>query len=907
MSSKLFVRGLGPAGPIGPRGFQGSIGLSGGAGSAGPQGFQGFQGEANIGGTGIFDNLDIAQDVFIGGKLTVDGLIDPTGLVLDGQADVPQGSTGTNKGVLWVKSGASTELMFTNDAGTETSLSGGGGETTDIIFDTSEPNGIRIGTDTGSATSNQATAIAIGEGASCTSASSVAIGDGANTSHASSVAIGIGCVSGGSHAVAIGNNAAAAVDNISIGRNAGSSYSNAMDNVAIGRNSLTSINASSADYNVGIGYRALSAVTSGDRNIAIGGDAGRLISNGGSNVCVGWEAGDILTNGQDNVILGRSADMTAGNVFGGVCIGRDAVGSNYGVALGQGAISNASNQFVVALNKTNKLRTTFSESTVSGVNVLNVEINGSNKVIPLEVSGVGGTGAFDNLEVNGDAYITGKLTVDGLIDPTGLVLDAQSDAPPGSTGPNKGVLWVNSSSSNLIFTNDQGSDVCVSTVVQSDKTTTITSVNQTDTVVTFPTPFSLIPRISLGFVEVDNLENFKPNPIIVSPSTTGFTASVPCLDKLTDKIEVEVDNTVNSGLYNVLKLVRDYPAIAYSQLPTGGGQFSLYFVRANDRDGCSWPSGTQVESAGGASHISMAIINRKPAISYQGGSTDLKYVIADDEYGDSWGSPVNVETTGDVGYYSSLLEIEGRPAIAHGDLTNDGTRELKYIRASDSTGSTWPGSSTVVDSTADVGYSIDMAIVEGRPAITYQDNTNFYLKYIRASDTTGTTWPAPGAGNIIDTSINLTTKSSLKVVNGRPAIAYFDNANNQIKYIRADDSTGSSWPTPGASNIIATVGGTQNPTPDLAIINGRPAISFMDDSGNRPIKYIRALDANGDTWGTAVEVDSNTSFFVGQRRTSLLELNGHPAISYYAQSGTWNLYFRKFEAAEYQLDWIATV
>ena len=57
----------------------------------------------------------------VSGKLTVGGLIDPTGLVLDPQAASP--GTGT----LWVKTTVPTTIVFTNSVGTDTTLGAGGG------------------------------------------------------------------------------------------------------------------------------------------------------------------------------------------------------------------------------------------------------------------------------------------------------------------------------------------------------------------------------------------------------------------------------------------------------------------------------------------------------------------------------------------------------------------------------------------------------------------------------------------------------------------------------------------------------------------------------------------------------------------------------------------------------------
>ena len=67
-----------------------------------------------------YDNL-IVRD-----KLTVGGIIDPTGLVLDEQADHPVAPT-AGKGILWVKNDTPNELYFTDDAGTDTQLGAGGG------------------------------------------------------------------------------------------------------------------------------------------------------------------------------------------------------------------------------------------------------------------------------------------------------------------------------------------------------------------------------------------------------------------------------------------------------------------------------------------------------------------------------------------------------------------------------------------------------------------------------------------------------------------------------------------------------------------------------------------------------------------------------------------------------------
>ncbi len=62
--------------------------------------------------------IDVSGGVRVDGKLTVTGLIDPTGLVLDEQSSNPATPT-AGHGILWVKDDAPNKLMFTDDAGTE--------------------------------------------------------------------------------------------------------------------------------------------------------------------------------------------------------------------------------------------------------------------------------------------------------------------------------------------------------------------------------------------------------------------------------------------------------------------------------------------------------------------------------------------------------------------------------------------------------------------------------------------------------------------------------------------------------------------------------------------------------------------------------------------------------------------
>lgn len=85
--------------------------------------------KASVSGTpsGVAWAGHFAGNVKVTGKLDVDGLIDPTGLVLDEQATVPGGAPAAAKGTLWVRNDTPNVLVFTDDAGTDHVLGTGGG------------------------------------------------------------------------------------------------------------------------------------------------------------------------------------------------------------------------------------------------------------------------------------------------------------------------------------------------------------------------------------------------------------------------------------------------------------------------------------------------------------------------------------------------------------------------------------------------------------------------------------------------------------------------------------------------------------------------------------------------------------------------------------------------------------
>ena len=108
------------------------------------------------------------------------------------------------------------------------------------------------------------------------------------------------------------------------------------------------------------------------------------------------------------------------------------------------------------------------------------------------------------------------------------------------------------------------------------------------------------------------------------------------------------------------------------------------------------------------------------------------------------------------------------------------------------------------------------------------------------------------------------------MVNGNPAISYYDYTNADLKYVRASDASGESWGTPRALGSAGWAGRYTS----LAVVNGNPAISYL---GDYYPTYVRAMDATGSSWETPQDVGS----VVAGTYACLVVVNGNPAISYW--------------------------
>ncbi|MBL7945727.1 MAG: T9SS type A sorting domain-containing protein [Flavobacteriales bacterium] len=316
-----------------------------------------------------------------------------------------------------------------------------------------------------------------------------------------------------------------------------------------------------------------------------------------------------------------------------------------------------------------------------------------------------------------------------------------------------------------------------------------------------------------------------------------------------------------------LKVVNGNPAIAVGR----GG--TTRYIRAADANGTAWNTGfTIATGVNNGVYPSLAVVGGVPCMAYYRADDDrVSFRRANDANGDSWAADVTVHDVNgqDFGAYARIFEVEGSPAVAYHNVTNG---DLYYVRAANANGSSWTNH-VMVDAPGIVGREISVAVVDGAPAVAYQDVTTRDLKFVRASNSTGMGANAWNAPVIIDTHPALGRHVSQTIVDGHPALAYYDASNKDLRYLRALDSAGTQW---GTSITVDSLGACGEYC-SMTIVNGRPAIAYFDEQDN--VRYVRADDALGSSWGSSVGMDDSQSQPRGQG-IALKVIAGRPAVAY---------------------------
>jgi uncharacterized delta-60 repeat protein len=119
----------------------------------------------------------------------------------------------------------------------------------------------------------------------------------------------------------------------------------------------------------------------------------------------------------------------------------------------------------------------------------------------------------------------------------------------------------------------------------------------------------------------------------------------------------------------------------------------------------------------------------------------------------------------------------------------------------------------------------------------------------------------------------------LAIVDGRPAAAWMNQPLTTVKYVRALDADGSTWGEPvilysKAAGEPASSSGKLN----LLVVNGRPAVCFSR-AGTTELTWLQAEDAAGSQWKAPVKIQLLDTEVAG---LSMDIADGKPALVYSA-------------------------
>ncbi len=227
-----------------------------------------------------------------------------------------------------------------------------------------------------------------------------------------------------------------------------------------------------------------------------------------------------------------------------------------------------------------------------------------------------------------------------------------------------------------------------------------------------------------------------------------------------------------------------------------------------------------------------------------------------------------LESYQDVGSYLSLaVGQDGLPVVSYYNAT---TGNLKFLRCTNQDCTT--RTSHRLDNSANVGTHTSIAIrpTDGKPVISYKDETNNSLKYFQCDDSNCGT----GTAITLDNSTNVGSYSSIAVSNsGYPMISYFDSNSSDLKLYKCSTrncSSGniSTLDSGGVVGLYTSI--AFNPATSL------PIISYYDAS-NSDLKVYDCIQKS------CLEGESRTLIsngFTGFHSSLAIGVSGLPVIAY---------------------------
>jgi len=372
---------------------------------------------------------------------------------------------------------------------------------------------------------------------------------------------------------------------------------------------------------------------------------------------------------------------------------------------------------------------------------------------------------------------------------------------------------------------------------------------------------------------------FDGEPGRVSNSDTGHRSNW-------ERHPVDLDGDV--GLYCSVAAIDGKPAVSYYDNDNGRLKFAWAQTDQPVGQG-DWFVHTVDYSTSAGELTSLAVLDGKPVISYfdnyNGNLKFARALLSEPQAGADWDIHV-IDQEGWVGEHSSVAVQDGLPVVSYFDYTNTRLRFARALTATPDQAADWQ--IHTIDDVDYTGRFTSTAIVDGRPAVSYYDDDKTCLKYARSLLTVpsaATDWRV----YIVDNAGDDGLYSSLVDLDGKPAISYYDWSAKNIKFARALVAD----PTAPAQWLITKLDqdGTLCQYPSLALLDGKPLISYY---GNTDLRCVIATNPAPTTvadWNLyPVDIEGSAGNY-----SSLTIIGNRPAILYYGNPG---LMFATTEAPE---------
>lgn len=342
--------------------------------------------------------------------------------------------------------------------------------------------------------------------------------------------------------------------------------------------------------------------------------------------------------------------------------------------------------------------------------------------------------------------------------------------------------------------------------------------------------------------------------------------------------------TISTDTYVVGRV--DFDADGAPLIVHTGNDFGLSHTRALDGSGESWPAGpTAIDSNGYLKNLFIAKLQGRPCVAYSmdidAGSPEdleLRFVLAQNAAGTAWGTPVTLPETELMQSVVGLAIVDGNPAVLFQQFVHaDSKSYLYYNRASDSLGDTWGSPVKVSELDVTIEEQSNLLVFGGVPCVAFAHSPlgspDTELRLARAADPQGGSWQADEL--VIQTDLFDSCPPAMAELDGKLAIAYLDFSNVYI--VRSTDGTASSWDSP---QVVANTAFSFS----LAFHDsfGHPALSWssLTPYTIAEAKYIRALDSSGSSWPASASVITSVTENVSSYSYSMVEagtLGGLPA------------------------------